>query len=180
MIKGIRSGKRFGHPLLDWLFSLQANKSMKVHCHANHWFYVDFFSLENSRRVDLRPLCRPTSHGHWRHFPLDVRSFLNQSTWERQPVAKAKLFLFRMNSDFESSSEAVNCRCPQFSAALFLPPVVKAWLKLISASLFLSPGIWFCYRFLACFLTFTFLCSLYQDMLRRILQSQVHNLPFKN
>ena len=28
---------------------------------------------------------------------------------------------------------------PQFSAVLYLPPVVKAWLKLISASLFLAP-----------------------------------------
>ena len=36
-------------------------------------------------------------------------------------------------------------RSPQFSAVLFLPPVVKAWLKLISASLFLAPGLCFCW-----------------------------------
>ena len=34
-----------------------------------------------------------------------------------------------------------------YSAVLFLPPVVKAWLKLISASLFSAPGLCFCWVF---------------------------------
>ena len=34
-----------------------------------------------------------------------------------------------------------------FSAVLFLPPVIQAWLKLISASLLLAPGLYFCWDF---------------------------------
>ena len=43
-------------------------------------------------------------------------------------------------------------RSPQFSAVLFLPPVVQALLKLVSASLFLAPGLCFCRVFSVFFL----------------------------
>ena len=49
---------------------------------------------------------------------------------------------------------------PLLSAVLSLPPVIKAWSKLMSASPFLAPGLYFCWEFSVFFLLSRLLRSL--------------------
>ena len=66
-----------------------------------------------------------------------------------------------------------------FIAALDLPPDIKAWLKLKGASLSLAPGILLCFLFFSLLLYFH--VSVFIEMLlRRVLQAQVGDQPFKN
>ena len=52
---------------------------------------------------------------------------------------------YQLSCGKKKKEELVSGDRKTLSAVLFLPPVVKAWLKLISASLFLAPGLCFCW-----------------------------------
>ena len=106
--------------------------------------------------------------------PITMQSCLPRATvlWSSLHAAiQSSPTLHAVKSLF---SEVLNLRSPRFTVGRQGMVENNKCFPLFSAQAF--AGVFF-----LCFcLTVTSLCSLYQDMLRRFLQSQVHDLPFKN